>query len=212
MLDWTQGTLTLLYYLFSGGLLLSAFMVIYSANPVHSVLFLILVFCGASGLLLLLEAEFLAMLFLVVYVGAIAVLFIFVVMMLNIKVHKMQEELLRFVPIGSFIALVFFLELFFLLGGDFLPQWSQRLWISGSKEMVQAPQWFQQMDGLTNLQCFGQLLYTHYFYYFLAAGLILLVALLGTIVLTLQTHRKVKRQQLFQQLSRNFENAIFLVK
>ena len=104
-----------LFYFFSGIALFSAIMVISARNPVHSVLFLILVFCNSAGLLILLEAEFLALLFIVVYVGAIAVLFLFVVMMLNVKISEVQDEVLQYLPIGGLIGIVFLLEIFLII-------------------------------------------------------------------------------------------------
>jgi NADH-quinone oxidoreductase subunit J len=114
-------TFTPFIYLFGGVCLLSALIVIYSRNPIHSVIFLILVFCRASGLLLTLGVEFLAMIFLVVYVGAIAVLFLFVVIMLQIKLSELEDELLQYVPIGGFVGLFFLLETFVVLNQNFIP-------------------------------------------------------------------------------------------
>lgn len=96
-------------------------MVIVSRNPIHSVIFLILVFCNAAGLLILLKIEFIAMMFLIIYVGAIAVLFLFVVMMLNIKINELSENRLRYLPIGGVISIIFLFEIFLILGSDFIP-------------------------------------------------------------------------------------------
>jgi NADH-quinone oxidoreductase subunit J len=111
----------LLFYIFSAIAIISGSMVISARNPIHSVLFLVLVFCNAAGLLILLETEFLAMLFLVVYVGAIAVLFLFVVMMLNVRITELNESILRYIPIGGIILLIFLFEILYVINGDLVP-------------------------------------------------------------------------------------------
>jgi len=194
-----------LFYLFASLGILSALMVIRSENPVHSVLFLILTFFNAAGLLLLLEVEFLAMVFVVVYVGAIAVLFLFVVMMLDIKIHRQSEDFFRYLPIGGLIGIVFLLEIFLVLNGDYIPL------VQGEMYGSSYIQWTERVDFLSNIEVIGQLLYTFYFYYFLVASLILLVAMVGAIVLTMQTNHTIRRQQIYQQVSRSFERAIFLI-
>lgn len=212
-----------LFYLFSTLALFSALMVIGSRNPVHSVLFLVLAFCNATGLLLLLEVEFMAMIFLVVYVGAIAVLFLFVVMMLSPKVQE-EGPLLKssqswgYLPVGFFMAVIFLVEVYMVVNGDFIGLEKPRL-LSGPSYLS----WIQIYDGVgsstSNLETLGQVLYTYYFYYFLLAGFVLLVAMIGAIVLTLQTREAVsadygilaKRQQVFEQLSRSSKEAIFTV-
>lgn len=193
-----------LFYLFASLAVVSALMVIRSENPVHSVLFLILTFFNAAGLLLLLEVEFLAMVFVVVYVGAIAVLFLFVVMMLNIKVNREAEELFRYLPIGGLIGTVFLLEIFLVVDGDFVPL------LDLATEAPTYIQWAANVDSISNIEAIGQTLYTYYFYYFLVAGLILLVSMIGAIVLTMQTNHNIRRQQIYQQVSRDFERAVFL--
>jgi len=193
-----------LFYTFSIISVMSAVMVISSKNPVHSVLFLILVFLNASGLLLLIEAEFIAMMFIVVYVGAIAVLFLFVVMMLDIKIAETNREFMKYLPFGSLIGIIFFTEIFLIIDND----------ISNLTTSNYNPgtfiDWSTQLDYITNLESLGQILYTYYFIYFLIAGLILLVSMIGAIVLTMQLNRQVRRQLIYRQVSRNFENAIFL--
>ena len=179
-------------------------MVISARNPVHSVLFLILVFMNASALLLLIEAEFIAIIFIVVYVGAIAVLFLFVVMMLDIKIAESSRDFYKYLPFGSLIGFIFFVEIFLVVNVD-LPAP-----ISGYTLDPQYVNWGQLIDPVTNIEALGQILYTYYFIYFLIAGLILLVAMIGAIVLTMQFNRQVRRQVVYRQVSRNFENAIFL--
>jgi NADH:ubiquinone oxidoreductase subunit 6 (subunit J) len=193
-----------LFYIFASLTIISAIMVIRVKNPVHSVLFLILVFCNAAGLLILLEVDFLAMIFLVVYVGAIAVLFLFVVMMLNIKINNIQGNFIKYLPIGGIIGIIFLLEIFLVLESDLIP-------LLQTSNNLEHTDWYALLNNNTNIETFGQLLYTYYFYYFLIAGIILLVAMIGAIVLTLKTNNFVYRQQIYQQVSRNFNNAIFLV-
>jgi NADH-quinone oxidoreductase subunit J len=196
---------SILFYLFGAITLLSAIMVISSRNPVHSVLFLILAFCGSSGLLILIEAEFMAMIFIVVYVGAIAVLFLFVVMMLNIKISEVIDEIYQYLPVGGLIGIIFLLEVFIIVDNDFVPLLSNG---SGASAYVD---WSTQIDNVTNLSSLGQVLYTHYAITFLMAGIILLVAMIGAIVLTMQIRTTVRRQHIFQQVSRDADNAIYLV-
>ena len=196
---------SILFYLFGAITLLSAIMVISSRNPVHSVLFLILAFCGSSGLLILLEAEFMAMIFIVVYVGAIAVLFLFVVMMLNIKISEVIDEIYQYLPVGGLIGIIFLLEVFIIVDNDFVPLLSNG---SGASAYVD---WSTQIDNVTNLSSLGQVLYTHYAITFLMAGIVLLVAMIGAIVLTMQIRTTVRRQHIFQQVSRDADNAIYLV-
>lgn len=195
----------LLFYFFSSIAVLSGIMVIGARNPIHSVLFLILVFCNATGLIILLEAEFLAMIFLVVYVGAIAVLFLFIVMMLNVRLIEFNESILRYMPIGALIGLIFLVELYLIIGHELTP--IPNVDLGSSLEMVT---WASQVHSLTNMETIGELLYTHYFYLFLIASLILLVAMIGAIVLTLHHRENVKRQEIFSQVARDFEQAIKL--
>jgi NADH-quinone oxidoreductase subunit J len=193
-----------LCYLFSSLTAISSLMVIRSENPVHSVLFLILAFFNSAGLLLLLEVEFLAMLLVIVYVGAVAVLFLFVVMMLNIKASNETGDLLRFLPIGGLVGLIFLFEVFLVIEGNLTS-------LLGSSEVaVGIIQWSQKVDQVTNVEVLGQVLYTYYFYFFLAASISLLVSMIGAIVLVMQTSPNVKRQQIFQQVSRDYERAVFL--
>jgi NADH-quinone oxidoreductase subunit J len=193
-----------LFYIFSILSVVSAIMVISARNPVHSVLFLILVFLNGSALLLLIEAEFIAIIFIVVYVGAIAVLFLFVVMMLDIKIAESSRDFYKYLPFGSVIGFIFFVEIF-LVVRDELPAVTSDYRIDN-----QYVDWKSQIDPITNIEALGQILYTYYFIYFLIAGLILLVAMVGAIVLTMQLNRQVRRQMIYRQVSRNFENAVFL--
>ena len=172
-----------LFYLFSTLALISGTMVIQARNPVHSVLFLILVFFNGAGLLVVLGLDFFGMIFLVVYVGAIAVLFLFVVMMLNVKLAEIQEKRLRYLPIGGGLGVLFLGEIFLVVDNDLI------LWL-GSAEMIPWGElspiswtpWSHLIEGLTPLEAVGVLIYTYYFSLFLIASLILLVAMIGAIV------------------------------
>jgi NADH-quinone oxidoreductase subunit J len=195
--------MTFLLITFSISLLVSAFFVISSRNPVHSVMFLVLVFLFSAGLLFCLEVEFLALSFIIVYVGAIAVLFLFVVMMLDIKIGDNSLGFLNFGPIAYFITFLFLLEITIPLvkGVTGYPNGSlgvDYLYMN----------WFNQIDVITNLEAIGQLLYTYYFVFFLVSGFILFVAMLGAIMLTLSLKKSVKKQIVYKQLSRHHENAL----
>lgn len=205
---------TLIFSLFSSLGLVSAGMVIRAKNPVHSVLFLILVFCNASGLLLLLGLEFFAMMFLVVYVGAIAVLFLFVVMMLNVSQNAIQENSLRYFPVGGLIGLIFFLEIFLGIANDLLPFLSfpaSSVSESLTQDFLRFASWAQTSSQLENLEAIGHILYTDYVVQFMMSSLILLVAMIGAIVLTLQKKDYVKRQEVFDQNRRDFTRTIQLI-
>jgi NADH-quinone oxidoreductase subunit J len=183
------------FYLFSGIAIASALMVISSRNPVHSVLFLILAFVNAAGLFLILGAEFLAMLLIVVYVGAVMVLFLFVVMMLDVDFAELREGFLQYLPIGALIGVIFLIELLLVVGG-----WALDPNLVRSPTAVGAT-----ADNLTNTEVIGRVLYTQYFYFFQAAGLILLVAMIGAIVLTLRERVGVRRQDISRQNARTQE-------
>ena len=176
------------FYVFSSVAFLSALMVISARNPVHSVLFLILSFVNASGLFVLLGAEFLAMILVVVYVGAVAVLFLFVVMMLDINFVKLREGFLQYLPFGALLGIVLIIE----LGILFLTKSFSENSLS---RFVESP----VMNEVENTKLIGQVLYTNYFYLFQISGLILLVAMVGSITLTLRDRGQVKRQNISQQ-------------
>ena len=185
------------FYVFSLVAVLSALMVISARNPVHSVLFLILSFVNASGLFVLLGAEFLAMILVVVYVGAVAVLFLFVVMMLDINFVKLREGFLQYLPFGALLGIVLIIE----LGILFLTRSFSENSLS---KFVESP----VMNEVENTKLIGQVLYTDYFYLFQISGLILLVAMVGSITLTLRDRGQVKRQNISQQNFINANNAI----
>jgi len=193
---------SILFFSFSFLAISSSALVITVKNPVHAVLFLILSFIASAGLLFLLEIEFISLIFIVVYVGAIAVLFLFVVMMLDIKITESDKNYLKYFPIGSFLGLAFFGEILFIIFNNFES--------NPQESTIQHFNWSEFVDYTTNVQALGQVLYTTYFLYFLLAGIILLVAMLGAIVLTLTFDRKVKTQTIYRQVSRDFNNAIFV--
>nr|YP_009317704.1 NADH dehydrogenase subunit 6 [Zygodon viridissimus]AOY35751.1 NADH dehydrogenase subunit 6 [Zygodon viridissimus] len=194
----------ILFSVFSSIALVSSVMVIRAKNPVHSVLFFILVFFNTSGLLVLLGLDFFAMIFLVVYVGAIAVLFLFVVMMLNIKIAEIHENVLRYLPVGGIIGVIFLLEIFFIVDNDYIPILSTELSTTYLTYTVYA----EKIQSWTNLETLGNLLYTTYFVLFLVSSLILLVAMIGAIVLTMHKTTQVKRQDVFRQNAIDFKNTI----
>ena len=188
------------FYVFAAACVASAVMVISSKNPVHSVLFLILAFVNAAGLFVLMGAEFLAMILIVVYVGAVAVLFLFVVMMLDVDFSELRDGFLNYLPIGGVIGAILLAELLVVVGA-----WAIN---PGAPKAVAAP----IAAGVTNTQALGLVLYTRYVYYFEAAGVILLVAMVGAIVLTLQHKPGVKRQNVAEQVARRRSTAIEIVK
>ena len=188
---------SLFFYLFSVVACAAAVMVISSRNPVHSVLFLILTFFNAAGLFILMGAEFLALILVVVYVGAVAVLFLFVVMMLDVDFAELRRGMLSYLPIGGAIGMILLVELLLVLGS-----WH----FSGSGGKIAEP--ITRQGGVTNTEALGQILYTKYFFYFQVAGLVLLVAMIGAIVLTLRHKVGVKRQNVADQVARNPASAI----
>ncbi len=193
----------LFFYLFSGVLIAAAFMVVASRNPVHSVLYLILAFVNAAGLFLILGAEFLAMILVVVYVGAVAVLFLFVTMMLDVDFAELRQGFQQYLPFGALIALVFLAELIVVVGA-----WAidPNLLKAAGNAATAIP------AGVTNTQALGRLLYTKYVYVFQAAGLVLLVAMIGAIVLTLRERVGVKRQDIARQVARTKATAMEIKK
>lgn len=273
-----------LFSLFASIALISGVMVIRARNPVHSVLFLIVVFCSSSGLLMLLGLDFFAMIFLVVYVGAIAVLFLFVVMMLNIKLAEIHDNVLRYLPVGGLLGFLFLCEILVVVDNDLIalvnPTWpillatqsgltfTQQIYLvsiflqeilgalfnghvnislgvifnefitdistplrvcvettnlgaylaqdslesaSGFNSVnlpIAYTEWTNQLQVITNIEAVGQLVYTYYVLYFFLAGLILLVAMIGAIVLTMHKGTPVKRQDLFVQNARSFSDTV----
>lgn len=194
---------SLMFYVFSGVLIAAALMVIGMRNSVHSVFFLIFAFFNAAGLMVLLGAEYLAMTLVIVYVGAVAVLFLFVVMMLNVNFDQLRAGFLRYLPVGMFIALLLLGELGVLFYHSAL---------SPMKMATDATLAIPDAAQVTNTKAIGQVLYTRYIFLFQMAGLILLVAMIGAIVLTLRHRPGVKRQRIATQVARTRDESIMLVK
>jgi len=188
------------FYLFAAILIASAVMVIAAKNPVHSVLFLILAFFNAAGLFVLLGAEFLAMILVVVYVGAVAVLFLFVVMMLDIDFAELKRGALQYLPFGVLVGLILVAEL--VMAGS--------VWVL--KPAVSAAKAQATPAGVSNTVALGHILYTDYVYYFQIAGLVLLVAMIGAIVLTLRARPGVRRQVIADQNARTAAMSVEMIE
>ena len=184
------------FYLFAIIVVASAVMVILARNPVHSVLWLILAFINAAGLMVLLGAEFVAMLLIIVYVGAVAVLFLFVVMMLDIDFSELRAGFVSYFPVGGTIALILLVELVLGVGA----------WKAGALSLSQRTA--QVPTDKPNIQAIGELLYTRYIFLFEAAGLILLVAMIGAIVLTHRARGGVRSQNIDKQNRRRPQDAV----
>ena len=193
---------SLFFYLFASFTVAAAFMVIAAKNPVHSVLFLILAFVNSAGLFILLGAEFLAMILIVVYVGAVAVLFLFVVMMLDVDFTELRQGFLQYLPVGALVGIILLVELVLVLGG-----------LLSAPETAAAPAApIPPPEVDSNVAVIGSVLYTRYIFYFQMAGLVLLVAMIGAIVLTLRHKEGVKRQDIARQLARTREGAVDVVR
>ena len=172
--------------------------VISTRNPVHSVLFLILAFFNSAGLFVLMGAEFLAMILIVVYVGAVAVLFLFVVMMLDINFAEMRQGFLQYLPLGGLVGLILVVELVLVLGA----------WVVAPEATAGIP--IQPLDQVSNTQALGEVIYTKYIYLFQTAGLVLLVAMIGSIVLSLRRREGVRRQKIHAQVTQDRDESIEL--
>jgi NADH-quinone oxidoreductase subunit J len=191
----------LVFYLLSAVAVAAGVMVISARNPVHSVLFLILAFFNSAGLFVLIGAEFLAMVLVVVYVGAVAVLFLFVVMMLDINFVRLREGFMQYLPVGALIGVILLVELVLVLGS-----WAL------SPEAIQAAAEQPLPPAVSNIKALGDLFYTDYFYLFQAAGLILLVAIIGAITLTLRHKPDARRQRIAEQVHRRRQETVELRK
>jgi len=201
----------LFFYLFATLAIIFAFFVIISKNPIHSILSLILVFFNAASLLILLGAEFLAMLFVIVYVGAVAVLFLFVIMMLNIKAANLSISMYRYLPISLLFGSVFFSELFIMFYFDLASVNSYKLNSVSNFDFVNQNYlifWQDSIYFFSNVVVLGQLLYTYFSYPFILSGVILLVSMIGAISLTLHRRNDIKRQYIYKQIQRDFRSAI----
>ena len=190
------------FYIFASVTVAAAVMVIGSRNPVHSVLFLILAFFNSAGLFVLIGAEFLAMILVVVYVGAVAVLFLFVVMMLDINFVELRQGFLQYLPVGALIGLVLIVELLVVVAG----------WVVKPGKIAGTVIKTEAAADTSNTLALGRLIYTDYIYLFQGAGIILLIAMVGAIVLTLRQREGVKRQRIATQLDRKPEDTVEVVK
>jgi NADH-quinone oxidoreductase subunit J len=191
-----------MFYIFAAIAVASGVLVVSARNPVHSVLFLILAFFNSAGLFVLIGAEFLAMILVIVYVGAVAVLFLFVVMMLDIDFAELRNGFVRYLPIGALVGFILLAELVLVIGG-----WAVSPAIPG-----QLPTVASGGVPLTNTRALGDILYTRYLFAFQMAGLILLVAMVGAIVLTLRHRVDVRRQSISAQLARTRAQSVEVVK
>ena len=192
----------LAFYLFAFVAVAAGLLVIASRNPVHSVLFPILAFFNSAGLFILLGAEFLAMILVIVYVGAVAVLFLFVVMMLDINFIELRSGVLQYLPVGALVGFILLAELIVVAGS----------WVVVPEAALIAAAPIPPIDQVTNTEAIGRLIYTKYIYLFQASGLVLLVAMIGAIVLTLRSRADVRRQKISDQLARRPGDAIEVVK
>ena len=191
------------FYIFAVVAVASGVMVVAARNPVHSVLFLILAFFNSAGLFVLMGAEFLAMILVIVYVGAVAVLFLFVVMMLDIDFAQLRSGFMRYLPIGALIGFILLAELLLIFGS----------WIiAPGVASLQAAPLPANVPAMTNTRALGDVLYTRYILAFQASGLILLVAMIGAIVLTLRQRVGVRKQRIPEQLARTRAEAVEVVK
>jgi NADH-quinone oxidoreductase subunit J len=188
---------SLIFYLFAGVSVASAFMVIAARNPVYSVLFLILTFFNAAGLFVLMGAEFLALILVVVYVGAVAVLFLFVVMMLDIDFAELREGFLQYLPIGATVGIILLIELIMVLAS------------TQFADVAALPS--ASPEGISNTMALGRVLYTDHIFFFQTAGAILLVAMIGAIVLTLEKGPSPKKQNIAKQNARTKKDGVALV-
>jgi NADH-quinone oxidoreductase subunit J len=196
----------ILFYIFSSILILSSFMVIVVQNSIYSVLFLVLSFISSACILFLLKCEFLSLVFILIYVGAIAVLFLFVVMMLDLKTSNVKKDSLKYFPFGFVIGSVFLSEII-LVVGDIFKKNSYNSFLLDNTYV----NWYDKLDSFTEIQAIGQVVYTQYVLQFLIAGNVLLLATVAAVVLTINTNvtHSDKKQIIFKQLSRNYKNSLF---
>ena len=191
---------SLAFYLFAIIGVIAALNVIFQRNPVHCVLWLILTFFNAAGLFVLLGAEFVAMILVVVYVGAVAVLFLFVVMMLDINVTLMREGFMKYLPLGALIGIILLIELAMVFGGWAISPEAANLRLAPTPDTV------------SNTVALGNIMYTQYVYLFQASGLVLLVAMVGAIVLTLRRRPGVRKQKISEQVARSPKDTLSVVQ
>ncbi|MGO4915612.1 NADH-quinone oxidoreductase subunit J [Pseudogemmobacter sp. W21_MBD1_M6] len=189
-----------IFYIFAISVVAGGLMTVVSRNPVHSVLWLILSFISSAGLFVLLGAEFVAMLLMIVYVGAVAVLFLFVVMMLDVDFAELKAEMSKYMPLALLIGVILLMQLTMVFGN----------WTGAENAMAMRGAVTPDLNEVTNTAALGQLVYTKYIYLFQAAGLILLVAMIGAIVLTLRHRPDIKRQNVLDQMYRDPAKAMIM--
>lgn len=194
-----------LLFIFSIIILSSSLMVVLVQNSVYSVLFLVLSFISAAGLLLMFECEFLALMFIIVYVGAIAVLFLFIVMMLDIKIVTSNKDAVKYFPVGLTLGGIFLIEILLIVNENF-----KKNFYSVSEINNVYVNWFDKLDTFSDIESLGQLLFTQYVVQFLIAGNILLLATIAVVVLTINTRSKQKTQNIFKQISRTHKNVLLV--
>lgn len=198
---------SILFYFFASFLITSSIMVVTTTNAVYSIFFLILVFCNATFLLLLLNVEFLALTLILVYIGAVAVLFLFVVMMLDIKqIDKNEKNIFFLLPINLIIGFIMLISIYLILFKDLTYNLTENIYDFNHFN------WFDILTPLSNIELIGQFLYTFGFFYFIQAGIILLLAMIGAIVLTMQKGQAIRRQHISEQLSRQIVNSFFVLQ
>jgi NADH-quinone oxidoreductase subunit J len=198
---------SILFYFFASFLITSSIMVVTTTNAVYSIFFLILVFCNATFLLLLLNVEFLALTLILVYIGAVAVLFLFVVMMLDIKqIDKNEKNIFFLLPINLIIGFIMLISIYLILFKDLTYNLTENIYDFNHFN------WFDILTPLSNIELIGQFLYTFGFFYFIQAGIILLLAMIGAIVLTMQKGQAIRRQHISEQLSRQIVNSFFVIQ
>ncbi|GJL91045.1 NADH-quinone oxidoreductase subunit J [Hyphococcus sp.] len=196
------------FCLFAFAAIASGLMVVASKNPVHSVLFLISAFIAAAGLFVLMGAEYLAMVLVVVYVGAVAVLFLFVVMMLDVDFVEMKQGFLQYLPIGGALAVFLVIELIMVFAVWELPSDTE---VARAHPSPTAAMTVTDPNGPNNIEALGLILYTDYIHYFQIAGMILLVAMIGAIILTFRTREGIKKQDAGKQINRKRDEGFELV-
>ncbi len=192
----------LFFYIFSAVLILSALMVISARNPVHSVLFLILAFFNAASLFVMLGAEFIALTLVIVYVGAVAVLFLFVVMMLDINFSQLRSGFRKYLPVGGFVGIALLSEMI----------WIYSTWTVDESALARVAAPAPDASIVTNTHALGHVLYTQYVYPFQIAGIILLVAMIGAITMTLRHNGKTRHQDVSKQVNRQVADVLKVVK
>lgn len=200
---------------FSINIILCSFLLVFAKNPIHSVLYLICCFINGAGFILFLGLEFLAVIFIIIYVGAIAVLFLFVVMMLDIKILEINESLVKYLPISFFLALIFIVEIFFSFtsfyhaSANFISMsdfWFNIFSLNNSSSL----KLFSLSSFHKNIQNFSSVLYIDFFFLFWCAGILLLLAMVGAIILTLNKNVFIKRQSVYAQINRNADRSVHL--